>query len=98
MNPRRITYDYDGPHRDPEPGDLIVTSRSVYLVHAARLVARRELVGTARRFALVVERMTWEPSEAEAKLDPMRRVYEMRWYPRGSRKRSSNARQRRANV
>lgn len=97
MTPRRITYDFTGEGRGPEPGDKLVTSRSVYQVIGSRLVVRRELVEGTRRFSLVVIRLGTKPGDLDPPYEGQAH-FPLRWYPRGSRKRSSNARQRRANV
>lgn len=95
LRPRRIMYDFHGDGRGPEPGDFIQTTRSVYAVITSRLVVRRELVSPGRRYMLEVEKVPALPKPIGVRA----LIFPLRWYPRGSRRRSaSNARQRRANV
>ncbi len=76
MTPRRLTYEHDGP---VDIGDVLSTTRSDYLVVAARIMATRDGV---QRWALGVVR--YEAGEAPVTA----RKLQLRWFPRGKRRRS----------
>ncbi len=84
MTPRRITYDWHGGEGvGPVAGDVLRTSRSYYQILESRLVVRQSRLAAGERFSLVVVRVDAYTAGAGS------RVFDLRWYPRGSRKRSS---------
>lgn len=76
MTPKRITYDVSDDGPGPDVGDVLMSSRSAYLVVSSRAVRTRDGV---RRFALGVLRFAVEDA-------PKGRRLTLRWHYRNAKR------------